>query len=115
MQIKRVKWSVVLVIGALEKELAEIDAEIYSSDRGSAASKKEGLIAFVPGVASINARSSSRTAELGAAQGSALELFFETTVKNWCLILVAGSPRAQLIARFDLTRRSLLLYDKKHI
>jgi transposase len=68
MQVKRVKRSVVRLIAALVKELAESDAEISASVRGSAAWRKEGVIASIPGVGSITARSFvAELPELGAA------------------------------------------------
>ena len=77
MQFKRVKRSVVRLIAALEKELAEIDAEIYACVRGSAAWRKEGLIASVPGVASITARSFiAELPELGAAHAGVPSDYF---------------------------------------
>ena len=55
--VKRIHKSIVRLIGALEKELAEIDAEIDASVRGSPAwREKEDLLASVPGVGPITAR-----------------------------------------------------------
>jgi transposase len=56
-QVKRIKKSIARLIGALEKELAEIDAEIDASVRGSPAwREKEDLLASVPGVGLTTAR-----------------------------------------------------------
>jgi transposase len=56
-QIKRICKSIARLIAALEKELAEIDAEIDTSVRGSPAwREKEDLLASVPGVGPITAR-----------------------------------------------------------
>jgi transposase len=56
-QIKRIRKSIARLIAALEKELAEIDAEIDASVRGSTAwREKEDLLASVPGVGPITAR-----------------------------------------------------------
>jgi transposase len=56
-QVKRIRKSIARLIAALEKELAEIDAEIDASVRGSPAwREKEDLIASVPGVGPITAR-----------------------------------------------------------
>ena len=55
--IKRVKKSLVRLIGALEKELAELDSEIDDTVRGSPAwREKEDLLASVPGVGPQTAR-----------------------------------------------------------
>jgi transposase len=69
--VKRVKKSIARLIGALEKELAEIDAEIDASVRGSPAwREKEDLIASVPGVGPITARTLiAELPELGALDG----------------------------------------------
>jgi transposase len=55
--VKRIKKSIARLIGALEKELAEIDAEIDESVRGSPVwREKEDLLVSVPGVGPISAR-----------------------------------------------------------
>jgi len=55
--VKRIRKSIARLIAALEKELAEIDAEIDLGVRGSPAWRaKEDLLASVPGVGSITAR-----------------------------------------------------------
>jgi transposase len=55
--VKRIKKSIARLIGALEKELAEIDAQIDESVRGSPAwREKEDLIVSVPGVGPTSAR-----------------------------------------------------------
>ena len=67
-EVKRIKKSIARLIAALEKELAEIDAEIDASVRGSPAWRdKEDLIASVPGVGPITARTLiAELPELGA-------------------------------------------------
>jgi hypothetical protein len=82
MQVRRVKRSVVRPNAALEKELAEIDAEIYASVRGSAAWTKEGPIRSGRGV---DHRALLHRRIAGARRcprGRVLGLFFETTMKN---------------------------------
>ncbi len=55
--MKRIKKSIARLITALQKELAEIDAEIDTGVRGSPAwREKEDLLASVPGVGPITAR-----------------------------------------------------------
>ena len=55
--VTRIAKSIARLIKALEKELAEIDAEIDTSVRGSPAwREKEDLLASVPGVGAITAR-----------------------------------------------------------
>src|SRR5580704_2987554 len=55
--VMRIRKSIARLIAALEKELAEIDAEIDASVRGSPAwREKEDLLASVPGVGPITAR-----------------------------------------------------------
>ena len=62
-QVKRVRKSIARLIAALEKELAEIDAEIDAGVRGSPAwREKEDLLASVPGVGPITARTHRRIA-----------------------------------------------------
>lgn len=70
-EVKRVRKSIARVIAALEKELAEIDAEIDASVRGSPAwREKEDLLASVPGVGPITARTLiAELPELGALDG----------------------------------------------
>jgi transposase len=69
--VKRIHKSIVRLIGALEKELAEIDAEIDASVRGSPAwREKEDLLASVPGVGPITARTLiAELPELGTLDG----------------------------------------------
>src|SRR6202167_1682939 len=69
--VKRIKKSIARLIAALEKELAEIDAEIDASVRGSPAWRdKEDLLASVPGVGQITARTLiAELPELGALNG----------------------------------------------
>ena len=56
--VTRIRKSIARLIAALEKELTEIDAEIDMGVRGSPAWRdKEDLLASVPGVGSITARS----------------------------------------------------------
>ena len=69
-EVKRVRKSIARLIAALEKELAEIDAEIDAGVRGSPAGEKEDLLASVPGVGPITARTLiAEVAELGALDG----------------------------------------------
>jgi transposase len=70
-QVKRIHKSIARLIAALEKEFAEIDAEIDASVRGSPAwREKEDLIASVPGVEPITARTLiAELPELGALDG----------------------------------------------
>jgi hypothetical protein len=67
-EVTRIKKSIARLIGALEKELAEIDAEIDAAVRGSPAWRdKEDLFASVPGVGPITARTLiAELPELGA-------------------------------------------------
>src|ERR1700689_1876739 len=69
--VKRIKKSIARLIAALEKELAEIDAEIDASVRGSPTWRdKEDLLASVPGVGQITARTLiAELPELGALNG----------------------------------------------
>jgi transposase len=56
-QVRRIKKSIARLIAALEKELAEIDTEIDTGVRGSPAWRdKEDLLASVPGVGAVTAR-----------------------------------------------------------
>jgi len=66
--VKRIRKSIARLIAALEKELAEIDAEIDTGVRGSPAwREKEDLLASVPGVGPITARTLlAEMPELGA-------------------------------------------------
>jgi transposase len=70
-EVKRIKKSIARLIAALEKELAEIDAEIDAAVRGSPAwREKEDLLASVPGVGPITARTLiAELPELGALNG----------------------------------------------
>ena len=70
-QVKRVRKSIARLIAALEKELAEIDGEIDAGVRGSPAwREKEDLLASVPGVGPITARTLiAELPELGALDG----------------------------------------------
>jgi transposase len=70
-EVKRIRKSIARLIAALEKELAEIDAEIDASVRGSPAwREKEDLLASVPGVGPITARTLiAEMPELGALDG----------------------------------------------
>ncbi|MFL5149390.1 MAG: IS110 family transposase [Microvirga sp.] len=55
--VRRIKKSIARLVRALEKELAEIDAEIDAGVRGSPAWRdKEDLLASVPGVGPVVAR-----------------------------------------------------------
>jgi transposase len=55
--VKRIRKSISRLIAALERELAEIDADIDAGVRGSPAwCEKEDLLASVPGVGPITAR-----------------------------------------------------------
>ena len=69
--VKRIKKSIVRLIAALEKEFAEIDAEIDAGVRGSPAwREKEDLLASVPGVGPITARTLiAELPELGTLDG----------------------------------------------
>jgi transposase len=73
-QVKRIKKSIARLIAALEKELAEIDAEIDAGVRGSPAwREKEDLLASVPGVGPITARTLiAELPELGALDAKAI-------------------------------------------
>jgi len=70
-QVKRIKKSIARLIAALEKELAEVDAEIDTGVRGSPAwREKEDLLASVPGVGPITARTLlAELPELGSLDG----------------------------------------------
>ena len=69
--VKRIGKSIARLIAALEKELAEIDGEIDASVRGSPAwREKEDLLASVPGVGPITARTLiAELPELGTLDG----------------------------------------------
>jgi transposase len=69
--VKRIRKSIARLIAALEKELAEIDADIDASVRGSPAwREKEDLLASVPGVGPITARTLiAELPELGTLDG----------------------------------------------
>jgi transposase len=69
--VTRIRKSIARLVTALEKELAEIDAEIDTGVRGSPAWRdKEDLLASVPGVGSITARSLiAELPELGSLTG----------------------------------------------
>jgi transposase len=69
--VKRIRKSIARLIAALEKELTEIDAEIDTGVRGSPAWRdKEDLLASVPGVGQITARSLiAELPELGSLTG----------------------------------------------
>ena len=69
--VSRIRKSIARLIAALEKELAEIDAEIDASVRGSPAwREKEDLLASVPGVGPITARTLiAELPELGTLDG----------------------------------------------
>jgi len=69
--VTRIRKSIARLIAALEKELTEIDAEIDAGVRGSPAWRdKEDLLASVPGVGSITARSLiAELPELGSLTG----------------------------------------------
>ena len=70
-EVKRIRKSIARLIAALEKELAEIDAEIDASVRGAPAWRaKEDLLASVPGVGPITARTLiAEMPELGSLDG----------------------------------------------
>jgi len=67
-EVKRIRKSIARLIAALEKELAEIDAEIDTGVRGSPARReREDLLASVLGVGAITARTLlAEMPELGA-------------------------------------------------
>jgi transposase len=67
----RIRKSLARLIAALEKELAEIDAEIDAGVRGTPAwREKEDLLASVPGVGPITARTLiAELPELGTLDG----------------------------------------------
>jgi transposase len=69
--VSRIRKSIARLIAALEKELSEIDAEIDAGVRGSPAwREKEDLLASVPGVGSITARTLiAELPELGTLDG----------------------------------------------
>ena len=69
--VMRIRKSLARLIAALEKELAEIDAEIDAGVRGSPAwREKEDLLASVPGVGPITARTLiAELPELGTLDG----------------------------------------------
>jgi transposase len=73
-QVKRIRKSIARLISALEKELAEIDAEIDLGVRGSPAwREKEDLLASVPGVGPTTARTlMAELPELGALDEKAI-------------------------------------------
>jgi transposase len=69
--VRRIRNSIARLIAALEKELSEIDAEIDACGRGSPAwREKEDLLASVPGVGPITARTLiAELPELGTLDG----------------------------------------------
>jgi transposase len=69
--VKRIRKSIARLVAALEKELSEIDNEIDTGVRGSPAWRdKEDLLASVPGVGPITARSLiAELPELGTLTG----------------------------------------------
>jgi transposase len=69
--VMRIRKSIARLIAALEKELSEIDGEIDASVRGSPAwREKEDLLASVPGVGPITARTLiAELPELGTLDG----------------------------------------------
>jgi transposase len=69
--VKRIRKSITRLVAALEKELSEIDNEIDTGVRGSPAWRdKEDLLASVPGVGPITARSLiAELPELGTLTG----------------------------------------------
>ncbi len=69
--VKRIAKSIARLIVALEKELTEIDSEIDAGVRGSPVwREKEDLLASVPGVGSITARTLlAELPELGQLDG----------------------------------------------
>ena len=69
--VKRIRKSIARLIAALEKELAEIDGEIDAGVRGSPVwREKEDLLASVPGVGPITARTLlAELPELGDLDG----------------------------------------------
>jgi transposase len=69
--VMRIRKSIARLIAALEKELSEIDAEIDAGVRGSPAwREKEDLLASVPGVGPITARTLiAELPELGTLDG----------------------------------------------
>ena len=69
--VRRIRKSIARLIAALEKELSEIDGEIDASVRGSPAwREKEDLLASVPGVGPITARTLiAELPELGTLDG----------------------------------------------
>ena len=70
-QVKRIRKSIARLIAALEKELTEIDGEIDAGVRGSPVwREKEDLLASVPGVGPITARTLlAELPELGDLDG----------------------------------------------
>ena len=101
---KGIHKSIVRLIAALEKELAEIDAEIDASVRGSPAwREKEDLLASVPGVGPITARTLiAELPELGTLDGKPDRQFrglapFTRQSGQWrgkAMIAGGRSPRA---------------------
>src|ERR1700691_945107 len=69
--VRRIRKSIARLIAALDKELSEIDGEIDASVRGSPAwREKEDLLASVPGVGPITARTLiAELPELGTLDG----------------------------------------------
>jgi len=69
--VRRIKKSIARLIAALEKELASVDTDIDTAVRGSPAwREKEDLIASVPGVGAIIARTLiAELPELGTLDG----------------------------------------------
>ena len=70
-EVKRIRKSIARLIAALERELAEIDGEIDAGVRGSPVwREKEDLLASVPGVGPITARTLlAELPELGDLDG----------------------------------------------
>jgi hypothetical protein len=87
MQVKRVKRTIVQLIAALEKEVAEIDAEILlpSATRRSG-EKKDSSPQFRAWSRSPRAPSWPNCRTSALPKGECPRIIFETAMKNWCLI-----------------------------
>jgi len=121
--VRRIRNSIARLIAALEKELAEIDAEIDASVRGSPAwREKEDLLASVPGVGPITARTLiAELPELGTLDGKRIASLaacrHNSVLKAFRQRLIdAGKPKmliAIAAARKLLTILNAILRDKQ--
>jgi transposase len=121
--VRRIRNSIARLIAALEKELAEIDAEIDASVRGSPAwREKEDLLASVPGVGPITARTLiAELPELGTLDGKRIASLaacrHNSVLKAFRQRLIdAGKPKMLIAiasARKLLTILNAILRDKR--